>query len=88
MAENVIPINGGPTGLPEPNANCIRALEEWLAMARAGEIVGVSLVGLTFSGGGCWAVAGKVGGFSMLGALEIIRAELVAVERGECSDDD
>ena len=85
MAEKVISLNGGPLGKPQPNADCIRALEDWLEKARSGQIIGVGMVGLGFNDTGQWAVAGVVGGFSMVGALEIVRDELVKIVRGECT---
>ncbi|WP_454917436.1 hypothetical protein [Xanthobacter sediminis] len=76
---NVVAIRGGPTGQPEPNPTCIATLEEWLERARSGEIVGVALAALHHDGVGSYAVGGRVGGYSMLGALEMACAELVKV---------
>ena len=78
MVENVTPIFGGPAGRPEPNETCIKALEEWLDMARSGEIVGVALAGLCADRASRYAVAGKVGSYGMLGALEMAKADLIA----------
>ena len=81
MAENVTAIFGGPTGLPEPNATCIEALREWLAMAEAGEIVGVAIAGLCADHMSRYAVAGKVGGYGLIGAVEMAKADLLEVVR-------
>ncbi len=81
MTSNVTAIFGGPTGQPEPNATCIAVLEGWLEMARSGEVVGVALVGLCHDGASRYAVAGKCGGYGMIGALEMARADLVEVNR-------
>lgn len=83
MADKVVSLRGGPTGVPEQNAACISVLESWLEMARSGEVVGVAMAGLSADGCGRYAVAGLVGGYSMLGALEIARDELVKVIRDE-----
>lgn len=83
MTEKVISIHGGPTGCPEPNDACIKALEEWLELARAGEIIGVATAGLCHDGLGRWAVAGKVGGCAMVGALEAAKADVLDVVRDD-----
>lgn len=83
MTDTVIALRGGPTGRPEPNQACIDMLESWLEMARSGELIGVTLAGNCFNGCARWGLAGTVGGYSMIGALEIARAELVNVARGE-----
>ena len=65
----------------EPNAACIETIERWLEQARAGEIVGVALAGLGHDGFSQYSVAGKVGGYSMIGALEVAKAELLDIAR-------
>lgn len=78
MAENVTAIFGGTTGRPEPNEICIKALEEWLDMARSGEIVGVALAGLCADHMTRYGVAGKVGSYGVIGALEMAKADLIS----------
>lgn len=80
---NVTSLYGGPTGEPHPNEACIEALEHWLEMARSGEIVGVALVGRRPDRTAGLSVCGVIGGYSMLGALEMARAELVKVSSDE-----
>lgn len=80
---SVVSLRGGPTGLPEVNAAAVEALERWLEMARSGHLVGVALAGLDCDGCGRWALSGRVGGYSMLGALEVVRAELLDEVRDE-----
>jgi hypothetical protein len=79
---NVKSIFGGPVGVPEPNDTCIEAIRKLLEMAESGEVVGIAVAALDKDGCGRWELAGRVGGYSMLGALEIARAELVDVNRG------
>ena len=79
---NVKSLFGGPSGAPEPNERCIALLEEWLEMAKAGEIVGVAMAGLCRDNCARNALAGMVGGYSMIGALETAKAELIDVQRG------
>ena len=57
---------------PSPNADkreLLAALEEWLEKAKAGEIVGVVMAGLTHDRCSTWQMAGFIGGYSMLGAI-------------------
>lgn len=78
---NVSSLFGGPTGLPEQNENCIAELERWIEMARSGEIRGVVLVGLCRDGLARYAIAGCVGGYSMLGAVEVAKSDLMEAVR-------
>lgn len=83
MSGNVTSIYGGATGQREPNENAISALEELLEMARAGEIVGIAVAGLYHDGCGMYRLAGRVGGYSMLGALDVAKVGLIQIVRGE-----
>ncbi|RJL08419.1 hypothetical protein [Paracoccus siganidrum] len=83
MADNVTAIFGGPTCQPEPSETCIQQLEYWLEMARSGEVVGVAIGGICADGLSRYGIGGRVGGYSMLGALEMARTELVEVIRGD-----
>lgn len=73
---NVVAIHGGLTGLPEPNDNCIATLERWLEMARAGEIIGFAGAALHHDGLSQYAISGFIGGYSVLGAVEMAKADL------------
>jgi hypothetical protein len=73
---------GGPTGERETDQSCIETLEEWLEMARSGEIVGVVVVGLRFDRTTFSECSGMAGGYSMIGALEVAKADLLDVVRG------
>lgn len=84
MRSNVVEVFGGPSGLPEPNAACIAALEAWLEMARSGEIIGVALAGLCHDRASRYSVAGMCGGYSMIGAIEVARADLLEIVRDAC----
>lgn len=84
----VVSLHGGPTGQPAPNDQCIEALETWLEMARAGEIVGVSMVSLRKDGSTGAALAGHVGGHAMIGTLEVVKSEIVDLNRAEFAEYD
>lgn len=83
MENNVRSLFGGATGQREPNENAISTLEELLEMARAGEIIGIAVAGLCHDGCGMYRLAGRVGGYSMLGAVEIAKAELIDIVRSD-----
>lgn len=82
-AGNVSSLFGGPTGQPEPNENCIATLREWLEMAEAGEVVGIAIAGLCHDRTSRYAVSGISGGYGMVGALEIAKADLIDINREE-----
>lgn len=83
MTGQVIALNGGPTGQPEPNEACIKTLEDFLTMARSGQIVGIALAGRHHDGCASYASGGAIGGFSMLGALDLVHADVLAAARGD-----
>jgi hypothetical protein len=65
----------------EPVASCVAALEDWLEMARAGEIVGVVLSGVMSDNRGCQVISGIIGSYALLGAVSMARATLEAEMR-------
>lgn len=81
MSDKVVSISGGAVPTRDPNATCFAVLTKWLEMAKSGEIVGVAMAALHHDGCGSWAVGGTVGGYSMLGALEIAKADLLEINR-------
>lgn len=82
MTGAVTSLFGGPVGLPEPNDACISTLRKFLEMAEDGEVLGVAIVALDKDACARWAVSGKVGGYSILGALDTAKAELMDINRG------
>jgi hypothetical protein len=77
MTGEVIAISTGcDLAHPTPNEICVATLEEALAQARAGGIVGVALARLHNDGCGSFSLSGKVGGYSMLGAVCRLQDEL------------
>ncbi|WP_150524016.1 4-hydroxythreonine-4-phosphate dehydrogenase PdxA [Roseibium sediminis] len=75
--DKVVSLNGGPISQPgEPNAQCVEALEKALEMARAGAIDGVAIVGLYPDNCSDYRLGGRVGGYTMLGAAQMVVQEL------------
>jgi hypothetical protein len=46
-------------------------------------LIGVALVGLEHDGLARYAIGGRVGGYSMLGAMEIAKTDLIDMAREE-----
>ena len=79
----VVSLFGQPTGERVPSKVAVEVLEDWLAKAKAGECIGVCVVGIYADGLSSYSLAGRIGGFSMLGALQVAEAEIVEIVRGE-----
>lgn len=80
----VIGLRGQATFTPgEPCEVTVKAARDLLEMAEAGECRAICAVYryADNSVGAC--SAGQIGGYSMLGALEMLRADLVDANRGE-----
>lgn len=72
----VLSIYGGPVGEHEVNETCVEQIEEWLEMAKSGQIVGICLVGLGYDNLAQYTIAGKIGGYGLLGATHMVLQEL------------
>ena len=79
--DKVVSVFGGPTGEPAPNEILIATLERALEAAKAGEIVGGAIAYLHSDGHGSFNVAGQIGGYSMLGAVEMAKSYIVEINK-------
>ena len=70
MKDNVISLNGGLTGEKQVVTSTVEQLEVLLESAKSGQIVGIAYSVLEYDNNACFGVVGRVGGFSMVGALE------------------
>lgn len=61
----------------EVNATAVEALEEMLDLARRGEIKGFAMVPLWHDNQASYLVMGRAGGYTMLGALQMVVAHLI-----------
>jgi hypothetical protein len=75
-------INGATISTGEPNEIAVRMLEDALERAKSGDLVGVGIVMRHSDGCGSFSLGGSVGGYSMLGALEMVRDQIVSLNRG------
>lgn len=74
---NITSLYGGPTGQPEPVQSCIEVLSELLEMAKAGQVIGATVVMLHCDGLASYAIGGRVGGYSLIGAMEAAKLVLM-----------
>lgn len=72
----VTALHGGVVNSPTPNQGCISALRELLEMAEAGEITGIACAKLHGDNLASYTIAGLVGPYSMLGAVDMAKSEL------------
>jgi hypothetical protein len=79
VADNVVRLTGGAVMQGIPNARCIEALRDLLERAEAGEVVGIACAVMHGDALASYRVCGTVGGYSMLGAAECVKAHLVAI---------
>lgn len=79
MSGNVISINGGPDGQPEPDESVIKILEDLLERARAGDAIGIAAVYTTPDEISAYCLGGWVGSYSMIGAVETMKGRLVVL---------
>jgi hypothetical protein len=85
MSANVISLNGGPTGLPERNENAVTTLKNLLEKAEAGEVVGVAIAAMHCDNSGGWSIGGFIGGYSLLGAIEVMKDDIMNLHRGDAT---
>lgn len=83
MTGTVTPLHGGPTYERQRVETCVEVLRDMLERAENGEIVGAAVVALSYDGHGEYMIGGRVGGYSMLGAAQIMHTDLTEVARGE-----
>lgn len=83
MAGNVVGIHGMPTGQPDISDACVDTLRDLLQRAEAGDIIGIGISALHCDGCASFWVSGRAGGYSMIGALEMVKAQLVDINRGD-----
>lgn len=80
MTDNVISVFGGPiVSAAEPNAACVRTLEQWLERARSGKTIGVVIAAMDTDNLVEYELSGYVGSFNMMGALQMLQQHLIDI---------
>ena len=79
MTDNVAPLFGGPVHVREVDEHAVAALEEALQAARSGEVVGVIIARVHYDNLSSYHIAGRMGGYSIIGALEMAKTELIVL---------
>lgn len=90
MTEKVVNLNGGPvmTENPAPNPGVVEALEAVLERAKAGQLVGMCLVGMESTGQCPYIMVGRVGGFTMAGSLSALLFDMNALNSSFGEDEE
>lgn len=81
MSEKVISLWGQPTGEPQVMESAVSTMAEWSEKVGSGEVVAVVVVGIFKDGMAGYTCAGLIGGYSILGALDMARQDVIDVNR-------
>jgi hypothetical protein len=74
---NVKSLFGGPTGEPRIVDGAVAEAETLMDAVNSGEVVGFAVVRLHKDGLASWRYAGMIGGYSMIGGLEAVKAAML-----------
>lgn len=86
-AHNVTSLHGGEITAGTRNEGCVAKLKELLERAEAGELTGIVCAGLHNDVTASYTIAGMVGPYSMLGAVDMARDELISLMKAAQGDD-
>lgn len=75
-------LNGNAPAVLTRNETCVAELRKLLERAESGDVVGVALCAMHQDKTCSYSVFGMAGGFTMVGALEMAKAELVEINQG------
>jgi hypothetical protein len=67
----------------EPVASCVDALRDLLERAEAGEVIGITIAAINDRHHASYSIGGMVGGYGLLGAIEMAKGELVQIMQGD-----
>ena len=74
---NVQSLFGGPTGERRVVESAVAEAEALLEAVKSGEVVGFAAIRLHQDGLASWRYAGMVGGYSMIGGIEAVKAAMM-----------
>ena len=79
---NVIPFHKGDVVIAtgEPRESVIKAIEDLLERARSGDIQGMAYAALYHDSLASWGIVGLCGPHSLIGAVEVMKANLIRKE--------
>lgn len=81
---NIEPLfDGGLIYTPTPNETAIEECKRTLEQIEAGEVVGFAITMLHHDGLTSYRLAGMVGGYGMIGALEVVKSDLLKLVQNE-----
>lgn len=83
MSDKVVALNGAFNGEKEVRQGCVDTVHEVLDRAESGDVIGAMIVSLHHDGTCSWHYGGSVGGFAMIGAIEMARHDLAKLVAGE-----
>jgi hypothetical protein len=86
MTAEIKPLFGGFTHQPEVVESLVAMLEGMLQAAKDGQLIGMVAATVNCKGNGSYQMAGRVGGYTVLGGLEMVKAELIGFNF-ECEED-
>ena len=83
MSDKVVSLGGSAIPQPgSPNDVVIKVLERYLEEARNGEIAGIAVCALHSDRAASYHTGGFLDAYSILGALDVVKADLCDLVRG------
>ncbi len=79
----VVSLFGHPTGERKVSEAAVSVAQEALEQAAAGEVIGMVVVKLHHDGLASFHIGGRVGGYSIVGAMTVAQQDLVDMARGD-----
>jgi hypothetical protein len=76
---NVKSLYGNPIGLREVNETALKEAQELLEAVQSGEVVGLAIVRLHYDDLSSYRIAGRCGGYGMIGALEHVKTAIMRI---------
>lgn len=83
----IVSLFGDTVAQKSPNQACIDMLESYLELARSGETIGAVVVALQHDASANWSCCGMIGGYSLLGAMDVAHSHLRDMIRMDSLED-
>ena len=81
MNEKVISLYGQLTGERQVLENAVSAMADWSEKVKAGEVVGVVVIGVYADGCSGYTCSGLLGRYNTLGAMDMAHREVIDLIR-------